>query len=110
MPRLERAETEGLSFIKVHSHPTGFPTFSTVDDIGDERLLPMLWGWIDADVSVGSAVMLPNGQMFGRVLRRRQFRADRVHQRRRRRSSFLVLRRRQGGSFGLHRVAYAGIR
>ena len=69
VPRLEHAETEGLSFIKVHSHPTGFPTFSTVDDIGDERLLPMLWGWIDADVSVGSAVMLPNGQMFGRVLR-----------------------------------------
>ena len=69
MPRLERAEAEGLSVVKVHSHPTGFPTFSTVDDIGDERLLPMLRGLIDADVSVGSAVMLPNGQMFGRVLR-----------------------------------------
>jgi hypothetical protein len=69
VPRLERAEAEGLSVVKVHSHPTGFPAFSTVDDIGDERLLPMLRGWIGADVLLGSAVMLPNGQMFGRVLR-----------------------------------------
>jgi hypothetical protein len=69
VPRLERTEAEGLSIIKVHSHPTGFPAFSTVDDIGDERLLPMLRGWVGDDFSVGSAVMLPDGQMFGRVLR-----------------------------------------
>jgi hypothetical protein len=69
VPWLEDAEAEGLSVIKVHSHPTCFSTFSTLDDIGDERLLPMLRGWIDADVSVGSAVMLPDGQTFGRVLR-----------------------------------------
>jgi hypothetical protein len=69
VPLLERAEAERLSVIKVHSHPTGLPAFSTVDDIGDERLLPMLRGWIEADIFLGSAVMIPNGQMFGRVLR-----------------------------------------
>lgn len=69
VPLLERAEAARLSVVKVHSHPTGFPAFSTVDDIGDERLLTLLGGWIEADVLLGSAVMLPNGQMFGRVLR-----------------------------------------
>ena len=29
----------------------------------------MMRGWVEADVSHGSAVMLPDGQMFGRVLR-----------------------------------------
>ena len=39
---------------------------------GDERLLPMIRGWVEADVPHGSAVMLPDGQMFGRVPARRQ--------------------------------------
>jgi hypothetical protein len=29
----------------------------------------MIRGWVEADVPHGSAVMLPDGQMFGRVLR-----------------------------------------
>jgi hypothetical protein len=28
----------------------------------------MIRGWVEADVPHGSAVMLPDGQMFGRVL------------------------------------------
>jgi hypothetical protein len=64
---LERAARENLSVIKIHSHPTGFASFSATDDTGDSRLLPMIRGWIGTDVVHGSAVMLPDGQMFGRI-------------------------------------------
>ena len=68
-PLLDRAAEEGLSVIKVHSHPSGCAAFSPTDDEGDARLLPMIRGWVEADVAHGSAVMLPHGVMFGRVLR-----------------------------------------
>ncbi len=67
-PLLERAASERLSVIKVHSHPTGYGGFSETDDAGDNRLLPMIRGWIEAGIPHGSAVMLPDGQMFGRIL------------------------------------------
>lgn len=66
---LERAAAEGLSVLKVHSHPNGYAAFSKTDDDGDASLLPMIRGWVEADVLHGSVVMLPDGQMFGRVLR-----------------------------------------
>lgn len=68
-PMLERAAEKGCSVIKVHSHPTGYAAFSATDDEGDTRLLPMIRGWVELDIAHGSAVMLPNGEMFGRVLR-----------------------------------------
>lgn len=68
-PLLDRAGEEGLSVIKVHSHPNGYAAFSPTDDEGDARLLPMIRGWVEADITHGSAVMLPGGEMFGRVLR-----------------------------------------
>jgi proteasome lid subunit RPN8/RPN11 len=68
VPMLERAHDKNLSIVKVHSHPNGYAAFSRTDDEGDERLLPMVRGWIEADVPHGSAVMLPNGEMFGRVV------------------------------------------
>jgi len=67
-PMLDRAAAEGLTVVKVHSHPGGYAAFSMTDDKGDERLLPMIRGWVETDVPHGSAVMLPDGQMFGRVL------------------------------------------
>ncbi|MDP9316780.1 MAG: ThiF family adenylyltransferase [Chloroflexota bacterium] len=67
-PMLDRAETEHLSVIKIHSHPAGYTRFSPTDDEGDARLLPMIRGWIGADIPHGSVVMLPDGQMFGRIL------------------------------------------
>lgn len=66
---LERASAERLSVVKIHSHPNGFAAFSQTDDEGDARLLPMIRGWVEADVLHGSAVMLPGGQIFARVLR-----------------------------------------
>jgi len=68
-PVLERAAAERLTVVKVHSHPGGYAAFSDIDDRGDARLLPMIRGWVEADILHGSAVMLPDGQMFGRVLR-----------------------------------------
>jgi proteasome lid subunit RPN8/RPN11 len=68
-PILERAAAQSLSVIKVHSHPGGYAAFSMTDNAGDERLLPMIRGWVEADILHGSAVMLPDGQMFGRVFR-----------------------------------------
>jgi proteasome lid subunit RPN8/RPN11 len=65
---LERATALGLSVIKAHSHPGGYPQFSEIDDEGDARLLPMVRGWIEANVPHGSVVMLPGGEMFGRIL------------------------------------------
>ena len=65
---LDRAEAEGLSVIKIHSHPGGYPRFSSADDIGDRRLLPAIRGWVERDLPHGSVVMLPDGQMFGRVI------------------------------------------
>lgn len=64
---LERAASLGLSVVKVHSHPGGYPKFSDIDDEGDARILPMIRGWVEADVPHGSVVMLPEGEMFGRI-------------------------------------------
>ena len=68
-PLLDRAAEERLSVVKVHSHPSGCATFSATDDEGDAGLLPMIRGWVQADIAHGSVVMLPDGVMFGRVLR-----------------------------------------
>jgi hypothetical protein len=68
VPLLERAAAKGLSVIKFHSHPTGVPSFSETDDAGDTRLLPMIRGWVEAPVLHGSAVMLPDGTVFGRII------------------------------------------
>ncbi|MCB1880511.1 MAG: ThiF family adenylyltransferase [Gammaproteobacteria bacterium] len=65
---LDRAEVEGFSVLKIHSHPSGYPGFSTTDDIADRRLLPAIHGWVERDMPHGSVVMLPDGQMFGRVI------------------------------------------
>jgi hypothetical protein len=65
---LDRAEAEQLSFIKIHSHPNGYPAFSPTDDKSDGELLPMVRGSTGLDVPHGSAIMLPSGEVFGRVL------------------------------------------
>ncbi|MBE9064104.1 ThiF family adenylyltransferase [cf. Phormidesmis sp. LEGE 11477] len=67
-PLLEKAEQDELSVVKVHSHPGGYANFSEIDDDSDHRLMPAIRGWVEADVPHVTAVMLPDGQMFGRVL------------------------------------------
>jgi hypothetical protein len=65
---LDQAEIDGLSLVKVHSHPQGYARFSAVDDASDRELLPTIRSWIEADVPHGSAIMLPGGRLFGRYL------------------------------------------
>lgn len=64
----DEAEIEGLSLIKIHSHPQGYAAFSKVDDESDEKLLPLLQSWIGDDVPQGSLIMLPDGRIFGRYV------------------------------------------
>ena len=68
VPLLDRAERDGLSIVKVHSHPNGRTRFSETDDEGDNRLLPAIRDWFEQTFFHGSVVMLPNGRMFGRYL------------------------------------------
>jgi hypothetical protein len=65
---LEKAERLRMSVVKVHSHPQGYPKFSPIDDEGDAEVLPVMRSWVEADVPHASAVMLPDGRMFGRYL------------------------------------------
>lgn len=65
---LDQAEEQQLSVVKIHSHPGGYRSFSPTDDESDRLLLPMIRASVEADIPHGSAVMLPSGEVFGRVL------------------------------------------
>lgn len=67
-PLLDKAENQGLSVVKIHSHPGGYAAFSEIDDASERQLMPAIRGWVEADIPHASAIMLPDGQMFGRVL------------------------------------------
>jgi hypothetical protein len=67
-PLLDKAETHGLTVVKVHSHPTGYDRFSATDDAGDRRLMPAIRDGFDIDLQHASVVMLPDGRMFGRCI------------------------------------------
>jgi hypothetical protein len=54
-----------LSVILLHSHPTGYPDFSRVDDESDSEVIPCLQAAVAADH--GSAVMLPDGRILARM-------------------------------------------
>lgn len=62
---VDLAEPTGLSVILLHSHPTGYPDFSQVDDESDEAVIPCLQAAVTADH--GSAVMLPDGRILARM-------------------------------------------
>lgn len=68
LPAMEKASKKEFSILKVHSHPTGFPIFSELDDKSDSKLLPSLYGWTEGDQPHGSIVMLPDKRFFGRVI------------------------------------------
>jgi ThiF family/Prokaryotic homologs of the JAB domain len=79
VPLMECAEVDGLSLVKVHSHPQGYAAFSTIDDMSDADLLPTIHSWVERDVPHGSAIMLPDGTIFGRYLWRTPDMAPLVH-------------------------------
>lgn len=65
---VDLAESAGLSIILLHSHPTGYPDFSRLDDESDSEVIPCLQAAVTADH--GSAVMLPDGRILARIYNR----------------------------------------
>jgi hypothetical protein len=65
---LVEAMKKKLSIVKFHSHPTGYPSFSSIDDKSDLDLFQSIFGWMDGDQPHGSVVMLPDGKLFGRII------------------------------------------
>lgn len=68
VPLLLEARRKGLSVLKVHSHPGGYERFSSLDDESDRALFPSVAAWLEHDRPHGSAVMLPDGRLFGRLV------------------------------------------
>lgn len=68
VPLLEEASSRDLGILKIHSHPGGYPRFSEVDDQSDKDLFNSVFGWTDSAFPHASAVMLPDGRMFGRAI------------------------------------------
>jgi hypothetical protein len=65
---LLEADKKGLSVLKIHSHPTGYADFSKTDDVCDNELFRSIHGWVRHDILHASCVMLPNGEIFGRLI------------------------------------------
>jgi hypothetical protein len=67
IPLLEEASRRDLAILKIHSHPGGYSQFSFIDDEADADLFNSVFGWTDSAFPHASAVMLPDGTMFGRA-------------------------------------------
>lgn len=67
VPLLERAQAEHLAILKIHSHPTGYPQFSELDDKSDAKLFPSIHGWTDDGFPHASAIMLPGKKLVVRA-------------------------------------------
>jgi hypothetical protein len=67
-PLLEKAERQGLSIVKFHSHPADYRQFSQADDSSDAALFAGIHGWLDSDVPHASAIMIEDGTLFGRAI------------------------------------------
>lgn len=52
----------------MHSHPSGYDTFSSTDDHSDQNFFESVYGWVDGDRPHGSAIMLPDGRMRARAV------------------------------------------
>lgn len=68
VPLLAKATAEGMSVLKIHSHPDGFREFSGTDDLSDQRLFESVFGWVDGDGPHASAIMLPDGSLIARAV------------------------------------------
>ena len=60
-------DKKGLSFLTIHSHPSGFLHFSTTDDTNDKLFFSSANYWFDDKRPLGSAIMLPTGQIIARI-------------------------------------------
>ncbi len=84
LPHLQTAVRCGLAVVKIHGHREEYHFFSELDDASDRDLFGSVYGWFDGNEPHASCVMLPSGEVFGRVVTE------------------------QGGFHPLHSVAVAG--
>ncbi|KXK05265.1 MAG: molybdopterin and thiamine biosynthesis family dinucleotide-utilizing protein [Acidobacteria bacterium OLB17] len=63
---LAEAKAEGLALLKIHSHTSNFEEFSPADDASDAELFDSIEAWTESVKPNASAVMLPDGKIFGR--------------------------------------------
>jgi hypothetical protein len=80
IPLFAEAARKKMVVLKIHSHPSGFPAFSKLDEQADRALLGSLLHLAPNESGHVSAVMLPDGKIFARVLgmNRRFARVQRV--------------------------------
>ena len=67
-PIYDEAMRKHMAVLKIHSHPGYYRQFSEVDDQSDLELFGSLHGWTDDGMPHASAVMLPNKEIFARVV------------------------------------------
>jgi hypothetical protein len=67
LPLIQEAGRNGWAIVKVHGH-RGYPFFSSVDNTADQSLFPSLYSWLDSPEPLGSAILMDDGNMFGRVV------------------------------------------
>jgi hypothetical protein len=65
---IQEAAKHGMGIVKVHSHPGGFEEFSSFDDESDTSFFRSVSDFLDDNEPHASAVMLPGGRMFGRMI------------------------------------------
>lgn len=66
---IEQIDDVGL--VLVHSHPSGYPEFSPLDDASDLALMPYLYPYALTDAPWnGTAIMLPDGAIRARLYAR----------------------------------------
>ena len=66
---LPKLITKNLALFKIHSHPSGYNQFSEIDNRSDIELFDSIYGWFDNSDLHGSLVLLPNDNLFGRVVK-----------------------------------------
>jgi hypothetical protein len=66
VPYFHRILKDNMAILKIHSHPGGYNEFSEVDDRSDAEFFNSVFGWTDSNAPHASAVMLPDGKIFGR--------------------------------------------
>src|SRR5271165_2057682 len=65
---LQEAYGKGQAIVKVHSHAVDYRRFSSSDDQSDQVLFSAVTSLLDDGLPHASVIMLPDGQMIGRVL------------------------------------------
>ena len=63
---LDEVKGQGLAIVKFHSHSSAYEEFSLWDDETDRETFASVFAWLDEVELHGSAVMLPDGRIFGR--------------------------------------------